>query len=964
VAAPDVGTEAINQPDWSIVDSGATVTPQATVRNYGSTVATFDAVFNIGIWYNDRQTVTGLNPGGSQVVTFAPWTADQRGRFATKCSTELTGDANPANDRKQDSVDVRVRDVGASAINVPADTVDSGSVLAPRATVENYGTHSVTFDIRFTIGSTYTSTRTVAALAPAESRAIDFDSWTATELGTFDTRCTTLLSGDQLPGNDLQTGWVVVRPGGGGGDVGTLFISAPVGVFDSAQTAVPQAAVHNYGTGNSSFQVRFTIGTAYTSTKSVTNLAPGDDELVDFDPWVARERGDLTVRCTTMLFGDLDNSNDLQQSQITVNVHDQASVSVTQPRGNIPVGIITPQGRFHNSGTVRDTVTVFFEIWEDAYSSSRFLPEGIPPGRDTIIDFDDWNAVNLGPYTSYCSTWSSRDQFRFNDVFTGHFSVGMSDVGLTQITTPSGTIETSAVVTPSAIVHNYGALPATFPVYCRIATAGDSVAFRDTFQVVNLPGDSNLTVTFRTWNKPHNEGSFRTRCSTAMTGDAVFDNDTLSRAFTIVATPPIPVWSALQAMPTAAKIKNVKDGGALVYGRDESAADDTGYVYAFKGNGTYEFYRYNTAASAWRTAESIPALNRNEKKKPVKKGSSLAFGTDGKVYATKGNNTLDFWQYDPETRVWTQKADVPPGLKNCKEGVSSAAVREDTTDYIYLLKGSGTWDFYRYNIAADVWDETLPAAPGGASTKPYKNGSSITYDGGDTIYCLKGSYNEFAAYSISGRVWATRDTLPMIAPPGTKKVKVKDGSQIACTGRTVFALKGNKTDEFWAFDCDGQAWRTLEPMPSGLKMVKAGGALTLARDQGMLYALRGNNTLEFWSYGRVPTFGALTGALVTDKEVQGRSPFVINHSSLSVSPNPFTAALSPSVSFSLPVAGDVCLRVFDITGKLVGTPARGYHSAGSYRYPLPAAHYSLASGVYLLRLDVGTETTVSKLVIE
>ena len=83
------------------------------------------------------------------------------------------------------------------------------------------------------------------------------------------------------------------------------------------------------------------------------------------------------------------------------------------------------------------------------------------------------------------------------------------------------------------------------------------------------------------------------------------------------------------------------------------------------------------------------------KKKAVKKGSSLAFGTDGRVYATKGNNTLDFWQYNPTTQVWTQKADVPTGAKNCREGVSMASVTVSDTDYVYLLKGSGTFEFYR-----------------------------------------------------------------------------------------------------------------------------------------------------------------------------------------------------------------------------------------------------------------------------
>ncbi len=50
------------------------------------------------------------------------------------------------------------------------------------------------------------------------------------------------------------------------------------------------------------------------------------------------------------------------------------------------------------------------------------------------------------------------------------------------------------------------------------------------------------------------------------------------------------------------------------------------------------------------------------------------------------------------------------GAKALKEGVSQAAVGE----FIYLLKGSGTGEFYRFNTTSLVW-ETMASAPNGAS---------------------------------------------------------------------------------------------------------------------------------------------------------------------------------------------------------------------------------------------------------
>ena len=122
--------------------------------------------------------------------------------------------------------------------------------------------------------------------------------------------------------------------------------------------------------------------------------------------------------------------------------------------------------------------------------------------------------------------------------------------------------------------------------------------------------------------------------------------------------------------------------------------------------------------NTWVSRESIPAFNRLMKKKAVKKGASLAAAGDRKLYATKGNNVLDFWQFDPlkpEGSRWTQMLDVPSGSKRCKEGVGSVAVNDGGVDYVYLLKGSGTFDFYRYDVAAKTWDLTLPTAPGGTA---------------------------------------------------------------------------------------------------------------------------------------------------------------------------------------------------------------------------------------------------------
>lgn len=427
--------------------------------------------------------------------------------------------------------------------------------------------------------------------------------------------------------------------------------------------------------------------------------------------------------------------------------------------------------------------------------------------------------------------------------------------------------------------------------------------------------------------------------------------------------PTEPGWRRQADVPLGHRKKNVKDGGALAYGTD---ANDAGYVYAFKGNGTCEFYRYNTAANTWVTPDSIQAIGRAGRKKAVKKGAALIVGTNGKVYGTKGNNTLEFWCYDPAKpagSTWTQLTDVPAGSKALKEGTGLAAVSVSGTDYIYVLKGSGTYEFYRYRISDGSW-ATMATAPTGLSNRPYKYGSGLAYDGGDTIYCLKGSYNELAAYSISGNNWVTKDTMPRKAPPGARKTKVKDGAGLACCGTSVYALKGGGTDEFWMFSCTDQKWHVQDQLTAGTKKVKGGGALTYAASMNALYALRGNNTVEFWMYPLLSADGLRLTASGEPKSVQGQSAVRTPQFALRVTPNPFSQSLNSSISYSLPVAGNVSLELFDISGKLVRTLVSGGHPAGSYAYHLSPAACRLSAGVYLLKLDSGGCRITQKLIIE
>jgi hypothetical protein len=214
----DVGVRSILAPVGT-VDSGTTITPQARVKNYGTSAASFPVKLRIGSFYSDSQNVTSLAPGDSALVSFTNWTAGPRGTHATRCTTALAGDQSHANDTLSGSVTVRVKDIGVVSINRPAGSYGQGEIVVPAATVRNYGTVPASFEVWMLLKTPtgtlyYSDSASVANLSPASNVVVDaFLPCTLRLLGDWTARCSTALSGDlRLDNNVMSRGFKVRLP--------------------------------------------------------------------------------------------------------------------------------------------------------------------------------------------------------------------------------------------------------------------------------------------------------------------------------------------------------------------------------------------------------------------------------------------------------------------------------------------------------------------------------------------------------------------------------------------------------------------------------------------------------------------------------------------------------------------------------------------------------------------------------
>lgn len=186
------------------MDSTASIIPVVCVVNYGTHQETFNVTFKIGANYTQTHAKT-LSPGAQDTVNFPVW-IPIRGTYLTRCSTYLAGGNS---DTLSGSVTIQVHDVGIVAISEPLGSIDSGTVVIPGAVVQNFGNSLETFPVRFKIGTSYSSDTTIT-LSNGTIDTVEFSPWTANQIGTNLTKCTTLLNGDLNHGNDYLNDSVIV----------------------------------------------------------------------------------------------------------------------------------------------------------------------------------------------------------------------------------------------------------------------------------------------------------------------------------------------------------------------------------------------------------------------------------------------------------------------------------------------------------------------------------------------------------------------------------------------------------------------------------------------------------------------------------------------------------------------------------------------------------------------------------
>ncbi len=450
----DVQPVAIVAP-VGLVDSGTVIAPKVRVKNNGNQAATFPTLLVIGS-YSNTQTVANLLPGEEREITFSSWTATVRGVNVIKCTTRLSGDRVPSNDKLEGTVTVVIKDVGVTAIVAPAGTVNPGTSVTPACSVYNYGSEAVTYTVRMQIGTFYNQTASVTDHAPGTAAYVTFPNWTASPLGLWAVKCSTELVGDLRPANDKKTGTVAV----GRYDAGVEAILVPADSVDSGAVVVPRVRVRNFGPDSAQFVVWFkihqtadelvsrpvlpgegeaSIGFGWTGgdwfvdqvyeDSVVVSVRGGENVTVNFGKqWVAGPVGNYRLESYSVLLGDVNPGNDTARGVLKVvrAIHDVGTAALVAPVGTLDSGaVVIPRAVVRNYGNRPETFRVRMSIGA-AYVDTQEVSLGV--GAQDTVEFVQWVARQVGRHTVSCRTLLAGDMNPNNDAKTD--SVEVRSVGI------------------------------------------------------------------------------------------------------------------------------------------------------------------------------------------------------------------------------------------------------------------------------------------------------------------------------------------------------------------------------------------------------------------------------------------------------------------------------------------------------------------------------------------------------
>lgn len=250
-------------------------------------------------------------------------------------------------------------------------------------------------------------------------------------------------------------------------------------------------------------------------------------------------------------------------------------------------------------------------------------------------------------------------------------------------------------------------------------------------------------------------------------------------------------------------------------------------------------YEYDPLVDDWDKMESLGGITGGG----LQRASPVSFVIGDKAYVGLGNGDnpyfKDFWEYNPTTNTWAQKADYGGAARR-----QAVAFAIDTLAYVGTGLGiNSTYydDFWKYNAATNAW---TPVAAFAGGTRRLAIGFSMKDKGYVGTGESGGFYNDFWEYDPVLDSWTAK-----AAFPGTPR---EAASAIAAFPDAIVGLGYDNTLNFtadlWSYNANTDSWLQLADFPGGARSHAVGFVIQQHAYLGCGYSSTGAFLDDFYEY--------------------------------------------------------------------------------------------------------------------
>jgi hypothetical protein len=297
----------------------------------------------------------------------------------------------------------RTLDVSAVSIDIDSPIIQ-GTTIDPLATVTNLGAEIATFTVTCEIEpGGYSSTETVTNLAPGASVQDTFAPPFTFAPGSYTVTVYTDLIGDVCSENDTIQKIIEAV----GGNVSTTSINMPTYVLSNT-TLNPKATIRNLGSFSETFDVTCEIEPGgYSSTETITDLAPGTSVQDTFTPSFQFMSGSYTVTVYTKLTGDIDTGNDTLEKIVSVDDTPPSAFNLISPLDSIKLN--NPKPTLIWQASSDDLALKEYRVYVDDILMSTKTDTSWTPTTNLQDGWHDWYIIAYDSAGNSCrsnETWS------------------------------------------------------------------------------------------------------------------------------------------------------------------------------------------------------------------------------------------------------------------------------------------------------------------------------------------------------------------------------------------------------------------------------------------------------------------------------------------------------------------------------------------------------------------------------